>query len=157
VSDSPPFDIRPFNPDKTTERNLILSSWMSSIRRLHPWGTHGPEEFAKSAHRPVEELLDAEPTNVLIACNPKDREHIFGYCVSDGSADFFVLHMVYVTKHWRGYGIATRLVFSAFPELGKLPFVYTTHTPVAGRLKDRFDGRHNMFLLHPFYRLPEYR
>lgn len=149
--DAPPFDIRPYDPG---DRNLILSSWMSTIRRLHPWGSHDKGRFEEYAHKPVEDLLDAQATDVIIACNPANPVHIYGYCVSDGAGAEFVLHMVYVTKYWRGNGIATRLVFSAYPELGKLPFTFTTHTPTGGRLKDRFNGTHDMFLLHPVYRTP---
>jgi len=155
--DAPPFLIRPFDSTDESEANFIKSSWMRTIRKIQPWVTHDNDSFSQNAHAPVEELLEAPDTRVVIACRPERPRHIYGAAVGDGFEDDFVLHMVYVAQHYRLYGIGEALVRELYPQLGKSPFTFTTHTYASPSLKRKYDAQHNMFLLHPRYIPPALR
>ena len=146
----PPRDIRPFNSLDTSEANFIKQTWVRSIRTLQPWSTHDNDAFATYAHKPIEDCIEHPETMIAVACNPKDRSHIYGYAIGDlEEAEEFCLHMVYVAKNYREFGIARELVRTLFPELGQRPITFTTHTIAARSLKRKYDARHNLFLLHP--------
>ena len=102
--------------EKPGDRNLILSSWLRSALQFPIWheGRIGSPSInlppgggtpLYSVHQTIlKKLLD--PSMVLVASDPEEDDHIFGYCVFEKDC----LHWVYVKKDLRRMGLGTYLL-----------------------------------------------
>lgn len=73
-------------------------------------------------------------TVTLVACNPDDDKHLFGWAcaeVSAGTSDL-VLHFVYTFEAFRKYGVATALI-KRFIEDSKPQAIIASHRTVASK------------------------
>lgn len=83
----------------------------------------------------------------LVACDPSDRDQVFGYVVGDPKDR--VLHFVYVKYPFRKAGVGTRLMQQMFGPLEGLS--YTHKTPAVRHLARKWGLEE-----HTGYRLNEY-
>jgi len=102
--------------EKTGDRNLILSSWLRSALQFPIWheGRIGSPSInlppgggtpLHSVHQTIlKKLLDH--SMVLVASDPEEDDHVFGYCVFEKDC----LHWVYVKKDLRRMGLGTYLL-----------------------------------------------
>jgi len=102
--------------EKTGDRNLILSSWLRSALQFPIWheGRIGSPSInlppgggtpLHSTHQTIlKKLLDH--SYVLVASDPEEDDHVFGYCVFEKDC----LHWVYVKKDLRRMGLGTYLL-----------------------------------------------
>jgi GNAT superfamily N-acetyltransferase len=88
---------------------FVFSSWLKSYRK-GAWGECHPlpERYFKLEHDVIERIM--RNCEVMIACDPEDAEHLFGYIVFRRQADFITIDWVYVKKPFRKLGIAARLI-----------------------------------------------
>ena len=97
---------------------FIFHSWLTGFR-----GSDFTEGVRKSTyfprhHKVIEDIL--ERSEVRVACNLNDEDHVYGYMVWEGE----ILHWIYVKAPFRGLGIGQML----FEPL-KGSRLYVTHLP----------------------------
>jgi len=102
--------------ERIGDRNLILSSWLRSALQFPIWheGRIGSPSInlppgggtpLHSTHQTIlKKLLDH--SMVLVASDPEEDDHVFGYCVFEKDC----LHWVYVKKDLRRMGLGTYLL-----------------------------------------------
>jgi GNAT superfamily N-acetyltransferase len=124
-AESTTIQIRP-----ATERdlNLIFSSWLKSYRPSLFAQKISNEVFYKEHHDAVERAL--KRSTILIASNPEDENHVYGWICFEDTGPISVLHYLYVKNPFRGFGIAKQLLRKMKPGV----FVYTHHTQHFSRL-----------------------
>jgi GNAT superfamily N-acetyltransferase len=99
--------LRNLRPD---DYNFVLSSWLKSYRNSRFGKGFTNEVYYRSQTDAILGLLST--ARVVVACDPTDERHVFGYAVGQESPDGaqFWLHYCYVKKFYRRLGIARQLV-----------------------------------------------
>jgi GNAT superfamily N-acetyltransferase len=102
--------------ERPGDRNLILSSWLRSALQFPIWheGRIGSPSInlppgggtpLYSQHQSIlKKILDR--SLVLVASDPEEDDHVFGYCVFERDC----LHWVYVKKDLRRMGLGSYLL-----------------------------------------------
>ena len=102
--------------ERSGDRNLILSSWLRSALQFPIWheGRIGSPSInlppgggtpLYSQHQSIlKKILDR--SLVLVASDPEEDDHVFGYCVFEKDC----LHWVYVRKDLRRMGLGSYLL-----------------------------------------------
>jgi len=102
--------------ERSGDRNLILSSWLRSALQFPIWheGRIGSPSInlppgggtpLYSQHQSIlKKILDR--SLVLVASDPEEDDHVFGYCVFERDC----LHWVYVKKDLRRMGLGSYLL-----------------------------------------------
>ena len=101
--------------ERSGDRNLILSSWLRSALQFPIWheGRIGSPSInlppvgvpLYSQHQSIlKKILDR--SLVLVASDPEEDDHVFGYCVFEKDC----LHWVYVKKDLRRMGLGSYLL-----------------------------------------------
>lgn len=131
---------------------FIFNSWLKSYRsssfsKFIP----GPVYFDHH-HKVIEAIL--KRATVLVACNPKDNNQIYGYLVFEQQLDVFVGHYTYVKDAYRKMGVLGLLLNAA-----KLPnnYFYSHSTMLAGQVlsKLKSQGVYSPYLAFPNVQLVE--
>lgn len=98
----PSFRIR---PGLVTDEGYIANSWIGSFMGSSKYAKRLQGRLVHGFCRPlVSELI--KRAAITVAAPEDDDQTIYGYMVSGPG----IIHMVYVRKEWRRYGIATALV-----------------------------------------------
>lgn len=94
---------------QSTDLNFIYNSWLKSV--ADTFFAHGmPKKIYYDLHAEViKDLLEC--SRVIVAVNPEDSEHIFGFIVyhPDYQHNRLILHFVYVKQPYRQLGVANKL------------------------------------------------
>lgn len=129
--------------------HFIIDSWLNSYLSFEK-NKHGkttaqtPLKFIRKSvyfeNQPkvIEHIL--QRSDVLIACNGEDLNHIYGYIVFQKPN---VMHYIYVSHIWRRMGVAEALIKAA--DLTK-PMLYTHHTDYMRWMKPRWGCEYNPYL-----------
>jgi GNAT superfamily N-acetyltransferase len=127
--------------ERSGDRNLILSSWLRSALQFPIWheGRIGSPSInlppgggtpLYSQHQSIlKKILDR--SLVLIASDPEEEDHVFGYCVFEEGC----LHWVYVKKDLRRMGLGSYLISRS--GLSGDVLEVSHRTPALNHFKDR--------------------
>lgn len=137
--------IRSLNLD---DQNLIYNSWLKG---------YGDSYFAygipKAIYYEVHAALITgllQSAKVLVACNPDDETHIFGFLAYFPSYTQrkFIVHYVYVKSSYKRLGIATALKIKMQDEedLDDAPIV-ATHLTAEARFLKKWGVVYNPYIL----------
>jgi len=99
---------------KTGDVSYITSTWMNSYRSNNNFPKEMKHRIYSAEHnRIINRLLSK--VNVLVACDPEDENHIFGYLVYNNleSADLDVFHYIYIKSPLQKNRVATDLIEEA--------------------------------------------
>lgn len=98
----------------------------------------------------IESILTYEGTQILVAADPADESHAFGFVVFEQPS---ILHYVYTKAPFRNLEVATRLLQAALPGFGREELVTTSSCRVWGKLDSWNDiSRRYGFVFNPFIR-----
>lgn len=87
---------------KPTDLAWVVDTWLRSYRQHHCDVDH--DSYFAAQRKLIEGLIPQ--TLVVIACDPEDEDHVFGWaCVKDD-----VVHYVYVKHTLRSVGVATDML-----------------------------------------------
>ena len=107
-----------------SDKEFITSTWLRSNRDNSKIAKSIPKSvYFTETDKLINKILDE--SRIIVACNPKDPAHIFGYLVYQPLDNDTVIHYLYVKKAFRGYGIA-KAMFAEFTPTQK---VFYTHEP----------------------------
>lgn len=99
------YDIRDI---KDEDKNLILATFLRGLYYGDSWFSEIPKEVFMDNYQKVgEALLRSDNVIIKIACLKEEPDVILGYSIL--SADYQVIHWVYVKTRWRKRGIARSL------------------------------------------------
>lgn len=89
----------------------ITSTWMNSFRSNARWPKEILHRIYSSEHnRIINSILNN--SQVLIACDPEDEDHIFGYVVFSNITriDLDIFHYVFTKRAFQKLGVAKGLI-----------------------------------------------
>lgn len=94
---------------KAYDIDYITSTWLRNYRNNSNFGKNMPKGiYFEEHHKLVHECLTNSRT--LIACDPNDEEHVFGYIVGHNEPHQDVFHYAYVKGKLRRNGVFKGLV-----------------------------------------------
>jgi hypothetical protein len=103
------------------DKPFIYNSWLKSVRK--DFNDVRTSQYFQTYTDHINQLL--KTSEVLIACDPEDPNHVFGYIVFKWIGDVFVLHWGYVKNVNRKLGIFKKLLGTQIKKIGEEPFVTT--------------------------------
>ena len=120
---------------------FIYSSWLKSFRDGPAVKGITNSTYYSGQHQVIENLITEKSTVILLACNPEDSLHIYGYIVATENC----VHWVYVKLPFRQFGICKTLIQA----LVKTDKKYYTHLPkILHRKASQFSSfEYNPYLL----------
>jgi ribosomal protein S18 acetylase RimI-like enzyme len=145
-----PIRLRNMQPDDV---NFILNSWLKSFRKAPSVRRMENNAYFHEQSKVIKGLL--EKVNILIACDEKDSNNVYGYLVSQRIDNVFVIHYLYVKLSFRNMGIGKMLIRARDHELGEVAACYTHHTDTANRLAYKYKFMHNPFILNYYEKYVE--
>lgn len=136
------YEVRDIRPE---DEPFIFSSWLRSYRGSS-FARQVPNPiYYRHQHKLIEGVLNHPHRVALIACNPEDREQIFGYVIGTREAKNLYLHWIYVKHPLRNFGLARFLEEDLLDIYDPHQVYYTArvkHLP--NLLKDR------NYIYHPY-------
>jgi GNAT superfamily N-acetyltransferase len=142
MNETLPISLRPVQPE---DKNFILNSWLKSYRSAYAVKRMQNEAYFLEEGKVIKDLLNN--VDVLIACDAKDPNQIFGYAVSQKVRGTYVLHYVYVKLPFRNCGIAKALIEGQGHKLNKQAASYTHHTQAVDQLSYKYKFFYNPYLV----------
>jgi hypothetical protein len=116
-------DIRDFNPQ--TDTNFIMATFLKGLYYGAPWVSEIPKDVFMDNYKVIaENLINSPNTVVKIACLKEDPNVMLGYSIL--SADYKVIHWVFVKAAWRKQGIM-RAIIPQYP-------IAVTHLTTVGKI-----------------------
>lgn len=110
------------------DSNFLYSSWIRSFRASSVnAGLPGREYHARQKRR-IGVILGRPDTAVIVACDPDDDEHIYGYVVFEMGEVTAMLHYVYVKESFRRFGLGGVLI-DLVKRLPREYFCFTHYPP----------------------------
>lgn len=113
------------------DRNFIYNSWLKQMEGAYV--THGiPKRIYYAIHPEIiTDLLQCSKT--IMAVNPEDDDHIYGYITffPDYENNRLIMHFVFVKSSYRKFGVATALKQSMYDlesDLMDNPSLVATHS-----------------------------
>jgi GNAT superfamily N-acetyltransferase len=88
--------------------DFITNSWLESFRDGYFVSTVPNRVYYNQHHKIMEKLLPRSV--VLVACNEKDPDHLYGWICAEVMDQHLILHYVYVKDSLRRFGIAKKLI-----------------------------------------------
>lgn len=118
------FNIR---PAESTDIPFILNSWLKRYRdAVHPRLVTDRVYF-EAQHAVIRKILATEGLEILVACDPTDANHIYGYVVAEHlTPDWILLHWIYVKGAFRKFGLAKRLLTDVIGASNKIQYTHRT-------------------------------
>lgn len=120
----------------------IKKTWKSVIIKHSPMWMRVDGDLQASLLNTITNWLYSRCDGALVACNPKDRWHVLGFCVGDSERK--LVHFVHVLESIRHNGVG-RLLMTPFVEQGvdgKPVIRCTAWTNVCERLQEKYDLRY---------------
>lgn len=92
------------------DKDFIYSSWLRSYRPSKAnVGLDSDVYYERHSNR-INAILQRAGTRVVVASNPEDDDHLFGYIVFEIQATKTILHYIYVKQSYRQLGLARRML-----------------------------------------------
>lgn len=127
---------------------FIFNSWLKSYRPSIQVKNIPQNIFYGEHHRFLEKIM--KRAECIIACNPDDTNHIFGYVVYEIITGVLVVHYVYVKQDYRRLGVCNYLLEAAGRKRGE-PFAYTHETYIGHKLSFLMKGFYNPYIIYNGY------
>jgi len=124
--------------------SFIFNSWLKSYRSSPFARCIANEVYFNEHHKVIEQII--KDNKVIVACNEKDDNQLYGYIVAGNYEGFFILHYIYVKHSFRDMGIGTELL-NHFEHDPTSASVYTHHTNLADKLKTKYNMIYHPYLL----------
>jgi len=127
----------------TEDISFIMSTWLKSYRK-----TQDNKRIVNGVYFPhtsniITTILSG--AKVLIAYNPLEEDHIYGYIVYNYLEEVLIIHYTYTKRQFRRFGIM-RSMIEQLKKSTELPTICTFATPVYDVLKDRMNLMYNPFM-----------
>jgi hypothetical protein len=128
-----PFEVA-FRPAEGGDVGYIVTGWLESFHDANPEARLVRfARYKNPMRRRIKEIL--ETAHVLMACDPADPDHLYGFICFEKIGLAPVIHYVYVSQLRRSVGLARGLATEALRILGGSAWAeYTHHTYVGGRI-----------------------
>lgn len=136
-----PIEIRTGTADDVA---LVMNSWMKSHRESDEC-KHLDYALYHRMFRPIVVNILTR-SSVIIATNPDDDQHIYGYAVVEYTDTDTILHYAYTKYTFRRFGVCTQLLEFAVPKLREVPTFITSIGKTFPALQDKFNLAYNPFL-----------
>jgi GNAT superfamily N-acetyltransferase len=122
---------------------FIYNSWLKSYTENNKdFKRMGQGVYFSNYKKVLSRILD--DALIVIACNPDDKEQVYGYVVAEEHAN--VCHYIYVKYTFRKLGIARRLLKNIHPELSEVPLACTFANKNYDLLRTKYLLTYNPFL-----------
>lgn len=109
----------------------IMHSWLNSHRKsYHVRGVEGTVYFAEQ--RRIVELLMTRGT-VLVACDARDPDCIFGWVCAEMIDNVLTIHFIMVKKAFQDHRVGTTLMEALLESEPETAAIVYTHETKAGR------------------------
>lgn len=95
-----------------SDANFVIDSWCGSYRHNIVFGAIPKDIYFKNYRKFTVKILGV--SRLIVACNPEDKEQIYGYLVYRVIGDMPVLSYMFVKQAFRKFGIAT-MMLNVFP------------------------------------------
>lgn len=127
-------------PLKKEDESFVYSSWLKSHRDSRM--VHGVTDtlYYPQFHDLIENVMKDPSTKIVVACDPIDDQHIFGYAVGS-LGPIPTVYWVYVKHPFRNFGLAKHLVAEFKPAI---------HTTLARPTSLVGDSAYNPFAMWRF-------
>lgn len=97
-----------FRPLRNEDKDFIYHSWLKNYKNSR-FAKQIPHDLFYKHHTPiVHDIVEHE--EVIVACNPDDIDHIYGYLVGEYVEEGACIHWIYVKGSFKRFGIATALI-----------------------------------------------
>ena len=126
---------------------FIFNSWLKSYRFSHFGEKITNTIYFQDHHKLLERIVGN--SKVLVACDPQDSSHLYGYSVAGEQDDVLVLHFIYVKHTFRNLGIGKTLL-DALGHDNSSAAVYTHHTRMADKLAAKYNLVYHPYLMFDF-------
>lgn len=130
--DKPQFILR---EAQLSDHGFIYDPWVKSVSRQRPYSRCESSWLSAAQGSLISRLLGR--STVLVAANPDDSAHLFGYIAFE-LEPARLLHWIYVKMDMRRFGVGTSLINAAFGFQGD-PVGYTFDTPAIGYHTERWN------------------
>jgi L-amino acid N-acyltransferase YncA len=134
-----------FREKQEGDLNFIMSSYLKSYRTAGDNTRMTNEVYFFNYKKIIARIL--ERCQCLIACDPEDEAHLYGYILYEMIEDMPVLHYVYVKHVYRYLGIAKQLAEKAIGKDNKA--IVASHVT---KIFDNVSKKYNIYY-NPFLRL----
>lgn len=133
---------------KESDSPIIYGPWLKSQRR---WGSNAyirNRIYFEEEKQKIAKIL--AKSQVIVACNSEDADHVFGWVCYSKLGELLVLHYAFIKASYQKLGIFTQTISHLCPNLGKVE-IATTHTSQTGLiLEPKFKLVYNPYLLSRF-------
>lgn len=124
------------------DMSFIRQSFTTSQREFGDNGQIDNKAYFDWQYNRIRSILARPNLYIIIACNPNDSNHIFGYIIAEYLDDIPVIHYVYVKLAFRNSGIAKSLFKLINKDLGSVPMIMTNIDPTRSILvNDKETGK----------------
>src|SRR5687768_11286752 len=115
-----PVLLRPF---EAGDMAFVRAAWVRGAAKIaEEMGGNTPHGYRRVRNR-VERVMQHPTTRIVMAANAEAPTHLFGFVAYAGPN---VIHWIYVTKEFRGYGIGKEMLAAALPKFGSEVTVATS-------------------------------
>lgn len=106
---------------------LILNSWLKRYRSaIHP-RLVTDRVYYESQHAVIRKIFDNPALKVVVACDPEDTNHVYGYAVAEDLAPGWVMiHWVYTKGAFRKFGVAKHLLQTVIGDATRVQYSHKT-------------------------------
>jgi len=125
---------------------FIFNSWLKSYRNSQFSRFISNTVYFTEHHKVIERLV--QENKVIVACDEKDSNQLFGYICAGNVEGFFICHYIYVKHTYRNMGLGKELL-NQFSHDASTAGLYTHHTRIADRLAPRYN-----LVYHPYLAFP---
>lgn len=102
---------------------FVLNSWIKAHRESDECRHVDYALYHKHIRPIVVRILSR--ASVVMAVNPEDANHIYGYAVVEYTDEDTILHYAYTKYTFRRFGVCTQLLEFAIPKLRETPTFIT--------------------------------
>jgi hypothetical protein len=116
--------VRPMVPG---DISFVMNSWLRRYRdSIHP-RLVTDRVYYEFQQGVIQRILATEGLKVVVAVDPEDTNHIYGYCVGEAlTDDWMMLHWVYVKGAFRRFSMARDLLNSVVNTSSKIQYSHRT-------------------------------
>ena len=130
---------------------LIFNSWLKSAQKSNFSRNIHASVYFPNHHKIIDDILQRAKT--LVAVDPNDASHIFGFIVAEKVEGVCVFHYIYIKHLYRDVGIGQQLLNAMCEILGHSVEVasFCSHLPnyKIANSADRRNFIYNPYLMYP--------
>lgn len=125
--------------------NFISDTWLKTYRFKSKWASRIIEGCFYAEHgKMVQRAFRHSVT--IVACDPIEPSHIFGYLVGMNRPKADVLHYIYVKKPFRSSGVAADMVDSFQGQ----DYLFNTHETIPYHFLEFLRNRYHKVTYNPY-------